>query len=417
MVVSRFGKLKLKRQVLSHPEPDGHVMPGNTVLPPHGGIIITRGIQEWACLLPGELSFTSAARLLGWQAREEELLSDTTLRTLVREHGQWIRQAEAAEVQALWQCPDLLTLTPQLVENQPTRRRASWPAELNAAVEKALAAGAARAPEGISRADWERVLQRHEQDERLPATQLRRLGPEVGETEILVTADEVLVRRPEARRFWELRTARVVTAAGYRYLSGTGESFLQRLFLFLLILGAGQQCFLLFIADGARWIRNFFDQMLSQASRVKMILDWYHLRKKGYELSSMICRGRQEKTKFLMTLYAHLWRGDVPAAIQSLQEYAPQAKNREKLTELINYLQTREAIIPNYQERRRQCQYIGSGHVEKSNDLLVARRQKKRGMHWSLDTSDALTALKTLMLNEGWELYWSHRQVLPLVRT
>jgi len=416
-VVSRFGKLKLKRQVLSHAQPEGHVIPGNAVLPPHEGIIITRGIQEWACLLPGELPFSSAARLLGWQAQEENLLSDATLRALVREHGQWIREAEAAEVQALWQAPDLLTLSPQLVANKPARLRASWPAELNGAVEQALAAGGERAPVGVTHADWERVLQRHEQDERLSAAQLRRLGPEVGETEILVTADEVLVRKPEARRFWELRTARVVTAAGSRYLSGTGESFLQQLFLFLLILGAGRHRSLLFIADGARWIRNFFDQMLSQASRVEMILDWYHLRKKGYQLSSMICRGRQQKMRFLLTLYAHLWRGDVPAAIQFLQAYYPQAKNAEKLSELIAYLQAREGIIPNYQQRRRQSQYIGSGHAEKANDLIVARRQKKQGMHWSLETSDALAALKTLMLNEGWELYWSHRQVLPLVRT
>ena len=119
----------------------------------------------------------------------------------------------------------------------------------------------------------------------------------------------------------------------------------------------------------------------------------------------------------LLTLYAHLWRGDVPAAIQFLQAYYPQAKNAEKLSELIAYLQAREGIIPNYQQRRRQSQYIGSGHAEKANDLIVARRQKKQGMHWSLETSDALAALKTLMLNEGWELYWSHRQVLPLVRT
>ena len=41
--------------------------------------------------------------------------------------------------------------------------------------------------------------------------------------------------------------------------------------------------------------------------------------------------------------------------------------------------------------------------------------QKKQGMHWSLETSDALAALKTLLLNGGWELYWRQRQVLPLV--
>jgi hypothetical protein len=59
-------------------------------------------------------------------------------------------------------------------------------------------------------------------------------------------------------------------------------------------------------------------------------------------------------------------------------------------------------------------QVNSSAHVEKANDLLVARRQKHKGTHWSLDTSDSLCALKTLMLNHGWELYWQKRRVLPL---
>jgi hypothetical protein len=60
-------------------------------------------------------------------------------------------------------------------------------------------------------------------------------------------------------------------------------------------------------------------------------------------------------------------------------------------------------------------QYIGSGHVEKANDLIVARRQKRPGMQWSWATSNALAALRTLMLNGGWERYWQQREVLPLV--
>jgi hypothetical protein len=60
-------------------------------------------------------------------------------------------------------------------------------------------------------------------------------------------------------------------------------------------------------------------------------------------------------------------------------------------------------------------QYVGSGHVEKANDLIVARRQKGRSLQWSWATSDALAALRTLMLNGGWERYWQQRQVLPLV--
>ncbi len=65
--------------------------------------------------------------------------------------------------------------------------------------------------------------------------------------------------------------------------------------------------------------------------------------------------------------------------------------------------------------RRIEQRYIGSGQVEKANDLIVARRQKNRGMQWSAATSDALAALRTLMLNGGWDRYWQLREVLPLL--
>ncbi len=62
---SRFGTLALQRQVCYHADTQMHVMPGNDVLPAHNGIIITRGLQEWACLLPQELPFAAVARLRG----------------------------------------------------------------------------------------------------------------------------------------------------------------------------------------------------------------------------------------------------------------------------------------------------------------------------------------------------------------
>lgn len=208
-------------------------MPGNTVLPPHEGMIITRGLQEWACLLPQTLPFASAVRLLGWQAQEAEILSSTMARTLVRTHGQRIRQAEQAEVEALLQRSDLSTLKPRLVPAQQPRRRPGWPAALNAAVEAALEAGSGP-PEGVSAADRERVLAARRQEASLSTEALRHLGPELEADQVLVTADEVLTRRPEKRRFWELRTARVATQEGYRYLSGMGQSFLQQLLVLLL---------------------------------------------------------------------------------------------------------------------------------------------------------------------------------------
>jgi len=377
-VTSRFGLLHLSRQVCVDLRTQSHTLPGNAVLPLHGGMLITRGLQELACLLPQELSFELAARLLGWQTHEEKVLCATTIRSLVRTHGQIIRQAEQAEVAALAQRDDLATLRPQLAPLTAPRRRAGWPKELSAAVEGALAAGAERPPQGIRQADWDRVLDARRQEDALTLEHLRHLGPTLEPDQVLLTIDAVLTRTPQAHQFGEIRTARITTAEGARCLSGTGDAFLQTLrVLTLLSVGPGRS--LLLLADGARWIRAFFRTLVAPVPTTMMILDWWRLRQKCAELGSRICHGHLAKERFLLQLQRRLWRGDVDGACAYLEAYRPQARNTEKLEELLAYLRARQEFLPNDRQRYIARRYIGSGHTEKFNDLLVARRQKGAG--------------------------------------
>jgi hypothetical protein len=413
-VVSRLGVVHLPRQVCYLPGEDHHTLPGNAGLPAHEGQVTTRGLQEWACLLPQDLSFGTAERLLGWMTHDPAAMSETQVRRWVCVHGQVIRQAEQAEVAALSQRPNLDGLKAQLSDAGEPRRPAAWAVELNQAVETALAQPDPQPPAGITASDWERVVQARRAEATASAERLRRLGPAVQPGEVVASTDEVEVRRPEKRRFLTLGTAFVRTADGYRYLSGSIEMVLQQLFLLLMLCSGGMQAKVTLLGDGARWIIRFFQERLASWPLATLILDWYHCRKKCYDLTSLICRGRIAKAALLGRLLIQLWHGQVQDAIDILEEYRPQAKNVEKLDELMNYLKNRQAYIPNYRERRAQRQYIGSAHVEKGNDLIVARRQKHQGMHWSEQTSDALAALRTLMLNNGWDLYWQKHQVLPL---
>ena len=413
-VVSRLGVVHLPRQVCYLPGEDHHILPGNAGLPAHEGQVTTRGLQEWACLLPQDLPFGTAGRLLGWMAHNPAVISETQLRRWVCTHGQIIREAEKAEVEALSKRPNLDGLEAQLRAIGEPRRPATWAVELNQSVETALAQPDPQPPAGITATDWERVVQARRAETAASAERLRRLGPEVQPGEVIASVDEVEVRRPEKRRFLELGTAYVRTANGCRYLSGSIETVLQQLFLLLVLCRGGIQAQATLLGDGARWIIRFFQERLASWPLATLILDWYHCRKKCYDLTSLICRGRKAKAELLRLLLKHLWRGQVQDAMDILEEYRPQAKNVEKLDELINYLKNRQPYIPNYRERRAQRQYIGSAHAEKGNDLIVARRQKHQGMHWSEQTSDALAALRTLILNDGWDLYWQKHQVLPL---
>jgi len=390
-VASRFGRLTLRRQVLAA-EAGGngdHVAPGNVALPPHGGIVITRGLQELACLLPDTLPFVTAERLLGWQTQAvpatetapatetvpatervpametvpatKAVLCASTLRTVVREHGAALAEAEWAEVTRLRAA---LTrgdgaaegLRPRLLPARTPRRRAGWPAALSAAVDQALAAGATRPPRGVRVADWERVLAARRQERAdAGAEDLRRLGPEVGPAEVVASADEVLTRRPQRRQFWELRTARVATAEGYRYVSGTGATFLATLAV-LCALCQGTPAGVaprrvVFLADGGRWLRDFYQTTLAPRGAT-LILNWYHLHHRCYQVATQVCRDKPTRVRFLGTMGRLLWRGDVDGAIAAAEAFRAEAKappdprRPAPLDEWITYLEARRTAIP-----------------------------------------------------------------------
>src|SRR5947209_4004232 len=128
-VASRLGILHLPRQVLERQDGGGHVLPGNDLLPDHQGMVITRCLREWACLLPLDLGFETAQRLLGWLTHDEAIVCTSEVRCLVRQHGQEIRAAEAAEVEHLLAHPERLARArAHLVPTVP-RCKAAWPKE------------------------------------------------------------------------------------------------------------------------------------------------------------------------------------------------------------------------------------------------------------------------------------------------
>jgi hypothetical protein len=427
-VVTSVGTFLLARQVLYDPQGRVHSLPGNAWLPPHQGIVITKRLQEWACLLGREFPFPTARRLLGWQAGEENLLCINEVQRLVVRHGQVLRQAAAQEVQELLAAGDLGARRAKLVPAAPARRPAAWPAELEPVVAAALAAESVTPPEGVTVADWERVraVRRAEwpaaDPEAAPDLEaapdpdgavaaLARLGPELAVDQVLVSADEVKVRQPEKDAWAELRTARVATAGGARYLCGTGSLFLQELWLVILLCG-GERGLVTFLCDGARWLREFAQEWLSRLPHWELILDWFHLVKKVRDLISRTGGSREAKEEVRRGLIAALWDGKLDRALERLEAYRALAKHPKHVTDLRSYLEGRSEALPPYRQRRMARQYIGSGQAEKTNDLVVARRQKNRGMHWRPETSEALARLKVLQLNGDWDPYW-HDGLLP----
>src|SRR4051794_5516099 len=121
-------------------------------------------------------------------------------------HGRVIRRAEQAEVATVATRDDLAGLDLALVPLDQPRRRAGWPAALNAAVDAALAREQVRPPDGVSWADWDRVLAARRADAARPVEELRCLGPAGGPHEGALAGGEGGTRQPAPRHLPESGT-------------------------------------------------------------------------------------------------------------------------------------------------------------------------------------------------------------------
>lgn len=156
---------------------------------------------------------------------------------------------------------------------------------------------------------------------------------------------------------------------------------------------------LVFFVDGAKTI---YDAVIARFSFLpfKFILDWYHLVEKLEQRLSMGMKGRKLRNEVLDQLRLYLWRGDVTAAIKYLASIpSDQIKSQEHIDKLKDYLLRNQAYIPCYALRKELGLRNSSNTVEKSNDLIVAQRQKSNGMSWSREGSVALASVCATIKN------------------
>ena len=150
------------------------------------------------------------------------------------------------------------------------------------------------------------------------------------------------------------------------------------------------------ITDGARSIRLTLQAIFG--IHLCIILDWYHLQLKLKNLMSMIACNKVDKELYISDLKELLWFGNAAEAIIYLDNM-DKVKNKEKHQELRGYLEKHQKEIINYDLRQSAKKTIGSGRCEKANDLIVAHRQKKKGMAWSRVGSSALAIVCTKRMN------------------
>ena len=245
---------------------------------------------------------------------------------------------------------------------------------------------------------------RASEDERVKASQTEMEKPE--ET-VYISADDVGVRHQKERRATEHQkngafvwstNALVQSREGERVFTCVGmkKTFLMVL-AYLLDKGFLEKRSLVFFIDGASNLLSNIAEMFA-FHPYRVILDWYHLKKRCQE--------------YLLRI---LWAGNVTEAILYLRNLNPNLlRSNHRVCDLTGYLEKHREHIPCYALRAELGLRNSSNDVEKENDLVVAQRQKHNGMSWSTLGSGALAQITALSING--ELYdWLRNSDLSAV--
>lgn len=155
-----------------------------------------------------------------------------------------------------------------------------------------------------------------------------------------------------------------------------------------------------FFVDGQRSLNECIENRFSWHG-IDMILDWYHLHKKLIYQSFLALKKCKERDKVLQKLKQWLWYGLVDQAIKCLNQLDGNIVRKEgEVKVLKNYLRRNQSYIKCYALRKELGLRISSNRVEKSNDILVADRQKNNGMSFTRPGAEALALLTNVQINQ-----------------
>ena len=244
------------------------------------------------------------------------------------------------------------------------------------------------------------------EDERVRASQTETEQPE---NTVYISVDDVGVRHQKEHRGAEKRkdgafvwstNALVQSREGERVFTCVG---MKKAFLFVLsyLLDKGmlRNRSLVFFIDGASNLLSNIAEMFA-FHPYRVILDWYHLKKRCQEYLSMSFKSKEEKKRTLQKLLRILWAGNVTEGIVYLRNLDRRLlRPNHRVTDLTGYLEKHREHIPSYALRAELGLRNSSNRVEKENDLVVAQRQKHNGMSWSTTGSGALAQIAALSIN------------------
>ena len=154
---------------------------------------------------------------------------------------------------------------------------------------------------------------------------------------------------------------------------------------------------LIFISDGATWIKNWIEDAFPNAIS---ILDYYHACEHLHEFSNNFFEDKPAEQDWTAVQKELLLNSEVTEVIKNIK--ALSKKSNQEAEKLIAYYESNLERMDYKKYKQTGCGIIGSGAIESAHRTVIQKRMKLSGQRWSKKGAQNLLNLRVTNKNHLW---------------
>ncbi len=163
---------------------------------------------------------------------------------------------------------------------------------------------------------------------------------------------------------------------------------------------------LVFISDGAPWIKNWVEDAFPNAISV---LDFYHASEHLYGFVEQFFKDKAKGQKWAKAQKELLLNSKVEQVIKNVRRKA--GTDNKAANNLIDYYNSNINRMDYKRYKQVGCGIIGSGAIESTHRTLIQERMKLSGQRWSKKGAQNMLNLRVTNMNGQWN------KIVKLVKT
>lgn len=155
---------------------------------------------------------------------------------------------------------------------------------------------------------------------------------------------------------------------------------------------------IVFISDGATWLRNMIKELFPEAIQ---ILDKFHLIENIYSYGKFIFNDDMRKVEnFKNKIIGYCYSNEYNLIVKELRKYQG-IQIPIGVCKLPVYLENnKDKISYSFYEHNRW--FVGSGAIESSNKTVIQQRLKQAGMRWGTNGGNYIITLRCMYESGNW---------------